>query len=131
METTVTSTNRVTTRNKVGLGIAALLGLIDCASLLFTTAEGEVGPPVAILVLTTLCGIVTLVAVGPAWRSGDRVATRVTAGARIVSALTALPAFFVDIPAGVVVITAALVVLTVVSVVLMMTPARRPSPVLD
>lgn len=122
---------QVTTKNKVGLAIAALLGLADCVALAFPTPEGEIGPPIGILILSAICGVVTLAAVVPAWRQGNRVATRIAAGARIVSALTSLPAFFVDVPPAVVALVSVFIALTVLSVVLMLTPDRRPTPVLD
>ena len=121
----------VTTKNKIGLGIATVLGLGDCTSLAFTTSDSEVGPPIGVLILTTICGIVTLVAAVPAWRQGSRVALRAVAGSRIVSAIAALPAFFVGIDPGLVVLTAGFILLTVVAIVLMMTPPARPAPVVD
>ena len=123
--------SQVTTRNRVGLGIAAVLGLADCTSLAFTTPDGEVGPPIAVLILTTICGLVTLVATVPAWRRGDRPATRLVAGSRIVSAVAGLPVFFVDIDPALVVLAAVGVALTVIAVVLMLTPARRTVAIED
>ena len=122
---------RVTTKNKIGLAIAAVLGLLDCIALAFPTPEGELGPPIGVLILSAICGVITLAAVVPAWRQGNRVAVRVAAGARIVSALTALPAFFVEVPPAVVILVSAFIALTVLSVVLMLTPARHQAPVLD
>lgn len=115
----------LSTKNKVGLVLAGLLGLADTPSFLQSTPEGEVGPPYGILVLGSICGIITVVAVVVAWVKENRGAVRVAAGARIVSMLTALPAFFVDVPAGIKLLVTALVILTVVSVVLMLSPARQ------
>jgi hypothetical protein len=114
----------LSTKNKVGLAIAGLLGIADSFSFLQPTPEGEVGPPFGILVLGSICGVITVVAVVVAWVKANRGAIRVAAGARIVSMLTALPAFFVDVPAGIKILVTAVVVLTVVSVVLMLSPAR-------
>lgn len=122
----------LSTRNKVGLAIAGLLGLFDIPSpFLFTTPEGEVGPPIGILVLGSIMGVITVIAVVVAWRSGSAGAVRTAAGARIVSALTALPAFFVDVPAGIKVGTAVFVVVTIIAVVLMLTPSRSTAPATD
>lgn len=121
----------LSTKNKVGLVIAGLLGLADIPAVLMPTPEGEVGPPFGILVVGSICGVITVVAVVIAWRKANRGAIRVAAGARIVSMLTALPAFFVDVPAGLKLVVTALVVLTVISVVLMLSPARQTSPVTD
>jgi len=115
----------LSTKNKVGLVLAGLLGLFDLPSFLQSTPEGETGPPFGILVLGSICGAITVVAVVVAWVKDHRGAVRVAAGARIVSMLTALPAFFVDVDAGLKILVTAVVVLTVVSVVLMLSPARQ------
>lgn len=121
----------LSTKNKVGLGIAALLGLVDLPSVLMSTPDGEEGPPFPILVLTTICGIVTLVAVFLAWRRRNAGAVRVAAGARIVSMLAALPAFFVDVSSAIKVVSAVFVVASIVCVALMMSPASRHATVTD
>jgi heme A synthase len=59
-----------------------------------------------------------------AWR-GDRGALRVLAGAIIISALTGVPAFFVDVPAWLKLLVAISVLLSVAAVVLMFTPSRN------
>jgi hypothetical protein len=121
----------LTTRNSVGLVIAALLAVGDVVSAFFPTPDGVVGPPLPIVVLGGLLGVATLVAVVVAWRSGRRGALRIVAGTRVLSAITALPAFFVDVPALVKLLVAVVVVLTVVSVVLVLAPARRAASVTD
>lgn len=121
----------LTTKNKVGLAIAGVLGLVDLPAFLQKTPDGEVGPPYGILVVSSICGLVTVVAVVVAWTKANRGAIRVAAGARIISMLTALPAFFVDVPAFIKLAVTALVVLTVVSLVLMLSPARQTAAVTD
>lgn len=121
----------LSTKNKVGLSLAALLGLVDLPSVLTPTPDGEVGPPYAILVLGSICGLVTLVAVVIAWRNASRGAIRIAAGARIVSLLGALPAFFVDVPWFIKVAVTAFTIVTVLSLVLMLSPARQSTPVTD
>jgi len=120
----------ISTRQKVGLVLAGLLSATAIPSVLVPTPEGEVGPPMAILVLGTVLGVIGLVAVIAAWR-GSGLALRVAAGALIVAALTSLPAFFVDVPAGIKLATGVSVLVTIAAVVLMFSPARRPAPVLD
>jgi hypothetical protein len=120
-----------TTVNKVGLVLAALLGVGDIVSLLSPTPEGETGPPYGILVLSSVLGLVTVVAVVWAFRKLSRGAVRIVAATRIVSAITSLPAFFVDIPDALRLVTGVFVVLTVVVVVMILTPARRSELVLD
>jgi hypothetical protein len=120
-----------TLRNKIGLVIAALLAVGDLSSPFQPTPDGQEGPPFGILLVAAVLGVITLVAIVPAWRKGDRTASRIVVGTRIVSALTALPAFFVDIPAWLMVVAAVSVVLTVVCAVLILAPADRRVPVTD
>ena len=84
-----------------------------------------------VLVLAALLGVVTLVAVVHASRSGSRGALRDVAATRVVSAITALPAFFVGPPAWIVIVVAVTVVLTIACVLLVLAPARRSAPVTD
>ena len=121
----------LSTKNKIGLAIAGFMGLVDMGSVLTPTPEGEVGPPFAILVLGSILGVITVIAVVVGWAKANRGAIRVAAGARIVSVLTALPAFFVDVPWFIKLLVTVAVVLTVISVVLMLSPARQTSPVTD
>ncbi len=121
----------LSTKNKVGLVLAGILGIVDVPAALMPTPEGEVGPPFGILVLGSVCGVITVIAVVIAWAKVNRGAIRVAAGARIVSMLTALPAFFVDVPWFIKLFVTGAVVLTVISVVLMLSPARQATPVTD
>jgi peptidoglycan/LPS O-acetylase OafA/YrhL len=122
----------VTTRTRAGLVLAALLGVGDLVALFFPTPEGEMGPPYSILLLGAVLGLATLAGVAAAWRTGRRGALRLVAGTRVLSAIAALPAFFVDeVPAVLKLLAAVAVVLTVVCVVLVLAPARRPTGVTD
>jgi hypothetical protein len=129
--TTATSTLAgTTTKQKVGLAICALYNLTNIPSVAFPTGDGDEGPPMAILVVSSILGVVGLVAAIMAWR-GNRVSLRVAAGAIIVVTLTGLPAFFVDVPMGLKALVGLSVVITVVAVVLMFSGDRRPAPVTD
>ncbi|KAA1397271.1 hypothetical protein [Aeromicrobium ginsengisoli] len=121
----------LTTKNKVGLALAGLLGVLDLPSFLEAPSDGEVGPPLGILILGSICGLITIVAVVIAWRSASGAAIRVVAGARIVSMLTALPAFFMDVEAFIKVLVTVFTILTLTSLVLMFSPARRSAAVMD
>lgn len=114
----------LTTKNRIGLGLAAVIGVADCVAYFLPTPEGDVGPPTEILVLGLVLGVVTLVAVPLAWRSGSRATIWTIVGARVLSALTALPVFVVDAPTATVLIISGFLVLTVVAVVLLL---RRPA----
>ena len=74
---------------------------------------------------------ITVIAVVIAWRKASGAAIRVAAGARIVSMLSAMPAFFVDVPAFIKVLVTVFVIVTLTSLVLMFSPARRSTTVMD
>lgn len=60
----------LTTRNRVGVVLAVLLGLADVAGLAAlgaTPATGEEGPPDVVLVAGAVLGVVTVVAAVFAW----------------------------------------------------------------
>ncbi|MDX6371661.1 MAG: hypothetical protein QOD98_649 [Nocardioidaceae bacterium] len=129
--TTFTSARAaVTPQQKIGLGIAAVYSLANIPGFLGAPDPGEEGPPMAILVVGSILGVIGLVATILAWR-GNRVATRVAAGAIIVVTLTGLPAFFVDVPMFVKALVGFSVLLTVLAVVLMFSGDRRSAPITD
>ena len=128
--TALAPSRATTTRQKVGLVVCMLYCLTNIPSVLFPAPDGEEGPPLAILVVGSVLGVVGLVAAVLAWR-GNRVALRVAAGAMIVITLTGLPAFFVDVPMGIKALVGFSVVLTMLAVVLMFSTDRRPAPVTD
>lgn len=117
--------NTTSTRQKVGFVIAGLISAGNIASVLFPTPEGQDGPPPLILVLDALLGIVGLIAIVVAWRTGNRAAIRVAAGAIIVAMVTGLPAFFVDVPVEIKAATGVFGLLTIAAVVLMLSPSGR------
>ena len=129
---TTTSTKPATgasPRVRTGLAISALLAL---ASAIPTPAPGRGrGPPVAIVVLSIILSIVLIASAVVAWRSGNRLAVRINAAALLLNALTALPAFFVDIDAWVKVGSAVVIVLTVAALVLTLRPEHQPFTVTD
>jgi len=121
----------ISTRQKVGLVLAGVMSVINIPSVFFPAPDGDEGPPLAVLAVNSVLGIIGLVAVVIAWRSGNKAAVRVAAGTLILNAITSLPAFFVDVPAGLKAVVGVSVLVTVATVVLMFSPARRPAPVLD
>ncbi len=121
----------ITTRQKVGLALAGVLSASSIPSAVAPAPDGETGPPLAILVLGTILGVIGLIAVIIAWRGGKPAAIRLAAGALIINLLASLPAFFVDIPAGLKLLVGISVLLTVLAVALMFSPSRQPAPVLD
>lgn len=120
--------NPVTPRQQVGLVLAGLLSAANVPSVFFPTPDGQEGPPVAVLAISAVLGVIGLVAVVLAWRDGNPAAVRVAAGTLVLNLLTSLPAFFVDVSAGIKLLTGVGVLVTIAAIVLMLSPAARPSP---
>jgi hypothetical protein len=123
-----TTTGTASRAHRIGLVLALVLGVLDALSLLLTPPPppGEPGPPLEVLVASTVLGVITVIAAVWAWRTGSRIGVRIVAGSRILSAITALPAFFVEgVPAGWVILAAVFVLLTAVCVGLLF--ARPPA----
>ena len=128
MSTTATST-AWSTKNKVGLGLAIVYGVLNLPSFLTAAPEGETGPPLGIMILCSVLGLVVIVAGVMAWRTVNRPAARLAAASVIVITLTSLPAFFVDVPAWLKLGVGVTVLLALAAVVLMFTPDRQPAAV--
>ena len=88
--TTTPPATSVSRRQRIGLGLAGLLSLTSIPSALSPTPAGEVGPPLVVLWAGTVLGVVGIVAVVIAWRTGSRGALRVLAGALIFGAALSL-----------------------------------------
>lgn len=107
---------------RAGLVLLGLLALSDLASPLM---GGEGGPPLAIVLGTAVLGLVSLVLIVPVWRGPSKTLYWLLA-LRILSALTALPAFIVpDVPGLFVGIGAAFIVLTAAGVAFTLIGAKR------
>jgi hypothetical protein len=108
------STSGLTGRH-VGLVIFGLLSIGDIATLALT--DGDT-PPYAVAAVGALLGLVSLVLAYQAFRD-PRKPLRLLIGLRVLSAVTALPAFFVSgVPAGAQAAAAVFVLLTAVGVLL-------------
>lgn len=114
----------LTRKNLIGLGLTFALGLMNLPSVLTPTPDGKEGPPMGVLVLGSVCGLVMIIACVAVWRTGGRRAVRLAAGVTILQALSSVPAFFVDIPVGIKVVAAVAVVASFAAVVLMLSPGR-------
>jgi hypothetical protein len=117
----------VSTRQKVGLALAGLLSAANITSIFFPTPDGEEGPPIVVLALSTVLGAIGLVAVVLAWRGGNRTAARIAAGTLVINVVASLPAFFVDVPVGVRLLAGLAALLSIAAIVLMLSPAPRPA----
>jgi hypothetical protein len=114
----------------IGLVVAGLLGLFDLAGPAFTDGEH---PPMSIAIAGAVLGLITLVGVVVGWR-GSRAGIVTVIVTRLLSALSAVPAFFADgVPAGAKAAAAIGIVLTLLSVALVAPMLRdragSPAPV--
>jgi hypothetical protein len=113
-----------TTGVTVGLILAGLLGLGDAIGPF--TGAGD-GPPFAVLLADSILGIITIVGVVLAWR-GKRSGIVAVIVTRLLAALTAVPAFFVDgVPAPAAAIAVVGIAVTLLAVALV-APGLRTRP---
>jgi hypothetical protein len=115
--------------SKAGLVLAGLLGLLDVISLFSINSpfpEGMTPPPGWLVILVAILGLITLAAIVPAWRGNHR-AILVVVVTRILSAISAVPAYFVNVPSYILISTTMIVVLTILTVwlILRRTPRER------
>jgi hypothetical protein len=104
---------------RTGLVLLGVLALFDLPGPAITDGEH---PPMSIAIAGSVLGVASLACVLLAWR-GSRVALVTLITLRLISALTAVPAFFVaDLPMVAVVAAAGIVALTFVGVVLVLAP---------
>jgi hypothetical protein len=118
----------MTRSTKAGLIVAGVLAVLDV--LLPVLSDGE-HPPMSIALIALAIGVVTLIALVPAWR-GSRAAGWVVVASRLLSVLGAVPAFFVgEVPPPALIVTGAAVVLTVVAVGLLVPGLTRGSRLVE
>lgn len=107
---------------RAGLIAFGLLSVGDLAAPLLT--DGET-PPMSIALIGSALGLISLVLVVLAWR-GVRRAVVPLIVLRVLSALTAVPAFFVDdVPGGAMAAAGVSIVLAVAGTALVLMPARE------
>jgi hypothetical protein len=114
----------LTRENKIGLVLAFLLGISDIAFLATLSGDGE-KPPVAIVVLSVLVGIVTLVLVVGAWRNPTWPVMITIIGLRVISGLGDIPGFFQT--AGIVMTSVIHLLITAVCIGLLRNWFQRPT----
>jgi hypothetical protein len=106
-----------------GLVVLGLLSLGDLCAPLITDGES---PPMSIALIGSLLGAVSLVLVALAWRGRTAAAVGLV-GLRVLSALTAVPAFLVTgVPLVPMVLAGTAITLTVVGAGLVLAGLRRP-----
>ena len=114
---------RPSTSATVGLVICVLLGVVDIVSL--GGLGSDDGPPVGIVLLGAVLGVLTLWGARLAWR-GRRKGATIVIVSRLISALSAVPAFFVDdVPDWVPPVVGVGLALTAIGVGLVVVSLRR------
>lgn len=111
----------LTRRNRIGLALAGLLGVLDLVDVLPAMSRTSdpshaSGPPLGEALVGAVFGLVTVIAVAYSWRTARRIGSRVVAGSRVLSAVIALPAFFLGVPAVLVAVASFFVLLSALSV---------------
>ncbi|NEA30134.1 hypothetical protein [Streptomyces sp. SID13031] len=107
---------------RAGLILLGLLSVGDLAGPLLTDGEH---PPMSVALIGSALGLVSLVLVVLAWRGARRAVVPLIV-LRLLSGLSAVPAFFAGgVPAAAVVAAALTVVLAVVGTTLLLVPARE------
>ena len=112
---------------RIGLVLCAVLAVVDVLSV--GAAGADDGPPVAVVAIGFVLGLVTLVGVWLAWRGDERGFMTVVVS-RVLSALLGIPGFFVEeapdwVPAAV----GIFLVLTIVALWLLYSGRRRPASI--
>lgn len=108
-----------------GVVLLGVLSVIELTGPL--TTDGQ-HPPMIIALIGSVLGLLSIVLAVLAWR-GRTAAAAGLCVLRVLSALTALPAFWVTgVPAPVVAVAGTSVMLTIIGVVLTLAGLRRPVP---
>jgi len=114
----------VTRTSRAGLVVLGALSALDLLAPLLTDGEH---PPMSIALLVAALGLASLVLVVSAWRGARRAVWPLIA-LRLLSALSAVPAFFVPgVPAIAVAAASAVIVLTMAGIALVVPAALRPA----
>jgi hypothetical protein len=114
----------MSTLYRAGLVVLALISLGDLAAPLYTDGQS---PPMFIALIGSALGLISLIMVALAWR-GRPWAAIVLVVVRLLSALTAVPAFLEPgVPAVAMTLAGVAITVTVVGVGLVLTGLRRPA----
>ncbi len=110
--------------SRAGLAVLGVISLGDLAAPLITDGES---PPMAVALVGSALGAISLLLVALAWR-GRLAAALALVVVRVLSALTAVPAFLLpDIPLVPRILAGVFIVLTLTGVGLVLAGLRRPA----
>jgi hypothetical protein len=124
MITTQETLARPVSLSNAATAIFAILGLIDVA--LTAIIGSSDAPPLIVSLGVAALGLITLLALVPA-RRGSRGALTAIVVTRVISAVLAVPAFFLNAPAWVMAVEGFVIVATVAALVLVHRQNRRPA----
>jgi uncharacterized integral membrane protein len=114
----------MSTLYRSGLVLLGLLSVLDLTAPLYTDGQH---PPMIIAMIGSVLGLLSIVLVGLAWRGRAAAAVGLSV-IRVLSALTAVPAFYVGgVPGPIMAVAGSFIILTVVGVVLTLAGLRRPA----
>lgn len=124
MITTQETLARPVSLSHAATAIFATLGLIDVA---LTAVIGSAdAPPLIVSLGVAALGLITLLALAPA-RRGSRGALTAVVATRVISAVLAVPAFFLNAPVWVMAVEGFVIVATIAALVLVHRQNRRPA----
>jgi hypothetical protein len=107
-----------------GVVLLGILSVMDLAAPLYTDGQH---PPMIIAIIGSALGLVSIVLAVFAWRGRTAAAVGLCV-VRVLSALTAVPAFWVTgVPGPVVAVAGSFIVLTILGIVLTLAGVRRPA----
>jgi hypothetical protein len=124
MITTQETLARPVSLGNAATAIFAVLGLIDVA--LTAVIGSSDAPPLIVSLGVAALGLITLLALVPA-RRGSRGALTAIVVTRVISAVLAVPAFFLDAPAWVMAVEGFVIATTITALVLVHRQNRRPA----
>ena len=122
MTTTHEAVIRPSSLNNASTGIFALLGLIDVA--LTGVMGSSDAPPLGVSLGVAAPGLITLLSLVPA-RRGSRGALIAVIMSRVISAVLAVPAFFLNAPVWVMIVEGFVIVATITALILMHQQGNR------
>ena len=106
-----------------GIGLV-ILGLLSVGDVFAPLLSGDGGPPISLAVILSVVGLASLGAIYGAWR-GSKSALTILVVLRSLSALSAVPAFFVPgVPAGTKTLAGVAIVATLVGIALAVSGRR-------
>ena len=124
MITTHETLARPAALSNAATAIFATLGLIDVA--LTAVIGSSDAPPLIVSLGVAALGLITLLALVPA-RRGSRGALTAIVVTRVISAVLAVPAFFLNAPAWVMAVEGFVIAATITALVLVHQQRRRPA----